>query len=213
MVNRSVLAGIITIIVFISGFSVGMLWDSFRAEKLQGTLEELSIYSTSIFLESQLIKHTDCNSFLPVLKGAIGDLNDALDEYNRYEDASLFEIDSKRTLYRKYLLSNIRYWRLVEDYKTTCNWNSSTILYFFGRDCGDTCGGMSTKLDYLKRKYGGDLLIFPINLDLSKDDPLAKTLVRVYNATKLPTLIIDGKKYHNIPLDELEGVVCKNLIC
>ncbi|MBR9689784.1 MAG: thioredoxin [Candidatus Altiarchaeota archaeon] len=213
MVSRAVIAGLMTVIVFVSGFSVGMLWDSLRANKLQANLDEISVYSTSLFLESQLLDELNCPAFLPVIQGALEDISESLDDYLSYSDASLFEIDSKRTIYRKYLLSNIRYWTLSERYREQCGWNASIVLFFFDEYCKAPCDSMGSRLDFLKKTYEDDLLIFPINLELAKDDPVALTLLRMYNVTSYPALVIDGMLVGEIPLEDLEGLVCQRLSC
>lgn len=207
------MAGIITVIVFVSGFSVGMVWDQFRTQKLQSNLDEISVYSTSLFLESQLLEDLNCPAFLPVIQGAVNDIGTSLDEYTKYTEASVLGLDAQKTLYRKYLLSNIRYWRLSDIYKKQCSWNVTSVLYFFDKSCQQKCDSMSTRLDYLKRKYGETLLIFPINLQFAADDPVALTLMRLYNVTSFPSVIIDGETYGNLGLDELEVLVCKGMTC
>lgn len=207
------MAGIITLIVFVSGFSVGMVWDQFRTQRLQSNLDEISVYSTSLFLESQLLEDLNCPAFLPVIQGAVTDIGTSLDEYTKYTEASVLGLDAQKTLYRKYLLSNIRYWRLSDIYKKKCSWNVTSILYFFDKSCQQECDSMSTRLDYLKRKFGENLLVFPINLQFATDDPVALTLMRLYNVTGFPSVVIDGQTYGNIGLDELEVLVCKDMNC
>lgn len=213
MVNRVFLAGALTLIVFLSGFSVGALWDSFRREKLQTSLDELSVYSTSLFIESQLMDEANCEAFQPILVGALEDLGDALDEYIDYTEASSFDIDRHDLIYRKYLLSNIRYWMFVEEYRRTCSWNVSTVLYFFDGECEGECDAMSTRLDYLKRKYDNRIFIFPVNMELAEGDPVAETLLHLYNVTSYPTLAIDGNVTGAMPLEQLEALVCQRMKC
>ncbi|MBR9680346.1 MAG: hypothetical protein GOU98_00810 [Candidatus Altiarchaeota archaeon] len=207
------MAGIITLIVFVSGFSVGMVWDQFRTDKIRSNLDEISIYSTSLFLESQLLEELNCPAFLPVISGAVSDISKSLDYYTTYSEASVFGLDEKNLLYRRYLLSNIRYWRLADIYKRDCGWNSTSILYFFDKNCEGDCDELSTRLDYLKRKYGEDLLIFPVNMQFAGDDPVALTLLRLYNITSFPSIVIEGVTYGNLELSVLEGLVCQGINC
>jgi hypothetical protein len=209
MVSRAVLAGLMTMVVFVSGFSVGMLWDSFRKDRIRDELDEISVYSASLFLESQLIDEATCPAYLPLLKDALSDISESLENYRRYSDGSLFGLDRQSVLYRRYLLSNVRYWMLVREYKQTCGWNVSTVIYFFDESCGGACSAMSTRLSYLKQEYGDDLLVFPVNLGLARDDPVANTLLGLYNVTSFPTTVINGEVHRGeLSLPELEDLTC-----
>ena len=207
------MAGIITVIVFVSGFSVGMVWDQFRTEKLRSSLDEISVYSTSLFLESQLLDELNCPAFLPVISGAVKDVSESLSEYTTYSEASVFGLDKQSMIYQKYFLSNIRYWTLVNSYQEKCEWNVTSILYFFDKTCGSPCESMSTKLDYLKRKHDDDLLIFPVNLELSEKNPVALSLLRLYNITNFPSIVVNGAAHGNLDVEVLEGLICENTNC
>ncbi|MBR9681508.1 MAG: hypothetical protein GOV00_01780 [Candidatus Altiarchaeota archaeon] len=213
MVNRAPLAGIITTFIFLSGFTMGFFWDSMRSNAIEQELNRLSVYSTSLLIESQLIDTTTCDAFWPILKDALGDLGDSMKTYVSYTESSVSNIDYSNLLYKKYLLSNIRYWMFTEKYKQTCGWNVSTVIFFFDDDCDGECDAMSTRLDYLKRKYDNDVLIFPINLWLAQDDPVANSLAILYNVTELPKLVIDGKVFGALELNDLEALVCSTVNC
>lgn len=211
--NRAIIAGIITISIFVAGFSLGSLWEVFREEKIQKELDEMSVYSTSLLLQSQLIEEATCPAFFPILTDALKDLRNSLDRYTTYTESSFFDMDGQNLLYRQYLMANIKYWMFAEKYKEQCGWNTSIIIYFFDGDCGDNCTAMSTRLDYLKRKYEDELLVFPVNLNLAKNDPIAKTMVYLYNVTTFPTIMTNGEIYHELSIDELEDLVCQSIIC
>lgn len=213
MVNRPMLAGIITLFIFLSGFTMGFFWDSMKEDTIRRDLDELAVYSTSLLIESQLIDETTCEAFWPILKDSLEDLGDSMKRYIDYTESSVLDIDYSSTLYKKYLLSNIRYWMFTEKYKRTCDWNVSTVIFFFDDECKVDCDAMSIRLDYLKRKYDHEVLIFPINLFLAQDDPVTSSLVLLYNVTELPTVVIDGHVHNSLSLEELEALVCQAIDC
>ena len=213
MVSRAVLAGIITLIIFLAGFSLGGFWDALRRDKVEMDLNKISLYSTSLFLESRLIENISCDALWPILSDSVKDLASSLDAYLDYSENSITNIDEQKLLYRRYLLSNVRYWLFIEEYKKNCGWNVSTILFFFDEGCGGECDATATRLDYLKQKHGGNVMIFPINMGLAYEDPVAHTLMRIYNVTSFPSVVVDGVRYQSPALAELEGLVCRRVEC
>ena len=213
MVNRAIMAGVITLSIFIAGFSIGSLWESMRSEQVQKELNEMSVYSTSLLLQSELLEGATCLAYQPIIGDATKDLQESLDKYNKYTEGSFFGMDDGNLLYRRYLLSNVKYWMFADKYKKQCDWNTSIILYFFEGDCGSKCDAMSTRLDYMKRKYQEDVLIFPVNLGLAGNDPVAKTLVHLYNVSSYPTVVVDKSIYHVLELNELEALICQEINC
>ena len=203
------LAGAITLIVFTAGLSFGMLWDSMKKDRLRKNIDEITVYSSALFLESQLLPRVRCTSMEPLLTDAIKDISSALKSYEVYTKNSRIDIDQQRLLYRRYLLANIRYWMFAEKYKEDCGVNTTIVLFFFDEKCRE-CLVMADQLTYMKKKYGDALLVFPVNMYLAKDDPIAHTLRIMYNVTSYPTVIVDGRKFGFIGRDELEGLVCGN---
>lgn len=207
MVNRSLMAAVITAVVFLSGLSFGLFWDSLRQSRVERDIDELVVYSSALFLESQLIEEAGCDSMRPLLDEAVGDISESLERYETYTEGARLDLDSDRILYRRYLMSNIRYWFFVKEFKAKCDINNTIVLFFFGDDCPD-CDVMSQRLTYVKRKYGDEVLIFPVNMELAAGDPVASTLEGLYNVTGYPALVVDGQRYGTLSKARLEGLVC-----
>ena len=207
MVKRAVAAAFLTALVFLSGLSLGFFWDTLRTQRSEQRIDELVVYSSALFLESRLIEDAGCESLRPVLDEAMEDLSEALQRYEFYTKQSRVNLDSENLLYRRYLMANLRYWFFYKEFKERCGLNSTIVLFFFGPDCPD-CDVMSDRLTLLKKKYGGDVMVFPINMELAARDPVANTLKSIYNVTSYPSLIVNGKKYGYLEKKELEGLVC-----
>lgn len=196
--------------VFLSGLSFGFFWDSLRSQESEREINELVIYSSALFLESSLLEDAGCESLKPILDEAVIDLSDALERYEYYVRQSRVNIDGENLLYRRYLMSNLRYWFFVKEFKEKCGVNNTVILFFFDQNCPD-CDVMSERLTFLKKKYGGDVLVFPVNMELAAKDPVANTLRSIYNATSYPAIVIDGNRYGYLTKEELEGFVCDGM--
>ena len=207
MVNRAIAAAFFTAMIFLAGLSFGFFWDSLRTLESEREINELVVYSSALFLESRLLEEAGCESLRPILDEAVLDLSDALERYEYYVRESRLNMDSENLLYRRYLMSNLRYWFFATEFQEKCGLNNTVVLFFFDRDCPD-CDVMSERLTFLKNKFGGDVLVFPINMDLAYSDPVAKTLESIYNVTSYPTLIINDVKFGYLSKEHLEDLVC-----
>lgn len=212
MVSRALLAAFITAFIFTSGLFLGLWWDELRTNKLREQIDEITVYSSALFIESQLLPKVECSSMEPLLVDAVKDISRALEDYEAYLKSARIDFDRQRLLYRRYLLANVRYWMFAEKYKEKCRANYSIVLFFFSHDC-DPCAIMAERLTYLKKKYGDRVLIFPINMHLAKEDPVAHTLKEIYEVEEYPTVIIEGKKYGMLSKEELEGLICEEIHC
>lgn len=210
MVNRAVFAGILTAMIFFSGLSLGFFWDELRKDRVNSELDEMFVFSSALFLESQLIDEAGCDSMPPLLDEAVVELSESLGRYENYLRNSRIDIDTERLLYRRYLLSNMRYWLFAKEFQDRCGWNTSISLFFIGPDCAE-CDLVSDRLTYFKKKYEEDVLVFPVNMELAHDDPVANTLKAIYNVTKYPTVIVDGLKAPDLSKDGLEGLICERI--
>jgi len=212
MVSRALLAGLITSFIFLAGLSFGLLWDQLRKDKLQETIDEITVYSSALFIESQLLPQVKCEAMEPLLADALKDISEALDKYTFYTKTARVDIDRQKLLYRRYLLANVRYWMFAKRYREECNASNAIILFFFDENCRE-CLVMADRLTYLKKKYGDKVLVFPVNMYLAKEDPVAHTLAAIYNVTSYPTIIFEDKKYGVLSKEELEGLVCAEIGC
>jgi thiol-disulfide isomerase/thioredoxin len=207
VVSRAIAAAFFTAMIFLAGLSFGFFWDSLRTSESEREINELVVYSSALFLESRLIEDAGCDSLKPILDTAVVDLSEALERYENYVEESRFNMDSENLLYRRYLMSNLRYWFFAKEFQKKCGLNNTVVLFFFDRNCPD-CDVMSERLTFLKKKFGSDILVFPINMDLAYRDPVAKTLENIYNVTSYPTLIINDVKFGYLSKDHLEDLVC-----
>jgi hypothetical protein len=210
VVKKTFLAGILTLLIFMSGLSLGFFWDKLREDKLSQELNKIATYSSALFVESMLIEDAGCSSMSPLIDQAVSELSDALTTYQKYADSSRSDLDYQKTLYRGYLFSNVKYWLFAKQFQEKCGWNNSIVLFFFGSDCPE-CDVVSSRLGYLKNKYNGDVLIFPINMELASGDPVAETLSHIYNATSYPSVIVDGRKANDLSKENLEALVCERI--
>lgn len=200
--------GIVTFIVFIIGLGVGLIISSQKMNILKIDLEELQIRQLDSETELAVLnfyKEKSCDTLsyeLEKIMYSAGELEKKLGYYTE-DEMKRPEFD---TIKKQYMLTLIRYYLFWEMLKENCNKNVTTILYFYSiKDCDD-CQNQGFILTYLKEKYPDKIMIFALdyNLDLYTINLLKNT----YQIKKIPSLIIDGKKYEGlINLDKLKEIL------
>lgn len=211
-------AGIITALVFLLGLSLGLLIDELRQTQAQQVINKQeaefnSLYIQSLFLTSQTIKTTNqsCNVVKKALATSIADLGEALDKFLAFKKEGRLNLDQGKSLERRYLLSNIRYWIISRNYKQLCpDANVVNVLYFFSETHCDQCPNQGVILTYFKKRFGDRLLVFPINVDL-KEEPVIGLLTAAFNVTRLPSIVIEDKTYSGIiAKSDFFRIICQN---
>jgi len=107
---------------------------------------------------------------------------------------------------RGYCLSN-----RVSYSKKKCNLDIVPIIYFYSADC-PSCPNQGTILTYFKKKFGEQVLVFPINVDLKNSEPMVDIVMEQFTVKKYPTLIIDNRKFEGVvSKEQLQEQICNSL--
>jgi hypothetical protein len=86
-----------------------------------------------------------------------------------------------------------------------------TVLYFYSEEKCPQCSNMGVLLTYYKKKLDQKLLIFPINIDLEKDEKIITLLRKRYEVYSLPTIIVEDSKFEGfLDKSELGKLICSN---
>jgi thiol-disulfide isomerase/thioredoxin len=201
---------IITTLIFIGGVFTGA---TISRQKL-GTLEERMLEITrnvqNFQLQFMFIDVLGENATCPLLASTLADLNE--DSYEmglrltNYDPANEMEsLEDYTTLKKEYSRTLIGYWLLSKKLGQSCEQNASTIVYFYSKNCKD-CDSQGFVLDYMKKKYGDNIMIFALDADL--DEPSLQAIKKHYSVTEYPSLIVDGQLYNGlINRDKLEEII------
>ncbi|MBN2368781.1 hypothetical protein JXC34_07195 [Candidatus Woesearchaeota archaeon] len=214
--KRYIVAGIITFIIFSFGVMLGLILDYERLDYLdaRGNQQEINYRSLQLqYLYLSDIENTNesCAMLRAALTDSIEDLSYSLELFEAYEKDTTINEKQYEAVARTYLLDNIRYWIFSQRTKKVCNEDIINILYFYSKDYCNICHNQGTILTYFKAKLEDDILIFPINVDLTEKEDFIKLLRLQYNITELPTLIVNDEKYVGIvSKDELARIICEN---
>jgi hypothetical protein len=213
--DKYIVAGIITLLIFGLGLTLGMIIDSYRYSIIeevnaQQEVKYLSLQTQYLYLNA-FDNHNNCPVLSGALKSAVEDLSASLSEVVATEEEKSSD-SSNTAITRRYALDNLRYWLLAKESKDKCNLDIVPILYFYSADC-PSCPNQGTILSYFKNKFGEQVLVFPINLDLRGQEPMVDIVIGQFNITKYPTTVIDDKKYEGVVKEEqLQQIICSTLL-
>jgi|FLOH01.1.fsa_nt_gi hypothetical protein len=213
-----IIVGIITALIFLLGISFGLIIDYERVQFVEKENQLQKVNYDSLQLQYLYLSYIPSNNeTCPIIRVALEDsiaqLAESLDAVERYKKDSNINEAEYAGIEREYLIDNLRYWMFSRRLKDACNEDVVNILYFFSLDRCDICPNQGTILTYFKKKLEDKLLVFPINMDLEKDEQFIKILKLQYNITTLPSLVINGQKYEGVvSKDELAVIICAHTL-
>ena len=216
--DKYIIAGVITFLIFSLGITLGLVLENYRYSLVEDINKEQEVKYLSLQLQylylSSLNNQNNCPILATALQETIGDLSDSLGEVIAYEEndnANSMSNKRKISVQRRYILDNLRYFLLAKESRKQCNLKIIPILYFYAEDCS-SCPTQGTILSFYKKIYGEKLLVFPINIDLRSEEPMVEIVMKQFNVTKYPTLIIEGKKYEGVVQNEqMQNIICETL--
>ena len=213
--DKYVVAGIITLLIFSLGITLGFILEDYRYNLIEEVnmnqdINYLSLQMQYLFLTS-FSNLDNCPMISATLKAAVTDLEESLSEVIAYEEEQT-TMDSRRTaIMRRYALDNLRYWLLSLESKKKCELDIVPIIYFYSTECS-SCPNQGTVLTFFKKKFGEQVLVFPINVDLKNQEPMIEIVMSQFEINKFPTLVIDNKKYEGVVgQEQLQGIICSSL--
>jgi hypothetical protein len=210
-----IIAGIITVTLFILLYSFNIYLSSIRerslTDKMSVVIDQYEELQTLSLMSDVFGKESTCvgmQTMMAEMDKSLWDLGIKIDKYKSITNEYLndpFYLDQKKKFNRREVL----YYTLLKDAKKSCDFKTTTILFFYKKaeECKD-CDAMSFVLTDLKKDVNGEVGIFSFdgNLDLSSIDILTDN----YNITSYPCIVIEDYTYcglHN--KDELIKLICK----
>ncbi len=211
--QRYITAGAITLLLFVLAFSLGMIFDSQRVQSVQKEYAIHDLDYRSLQLQYSLLNvfstENGCSAFDVAMGSAVSELSQSLEQVQQYEDMSASQKKNFVQVQRRYTLDNIRYWELIKEAEGVCTIDKLPILYFFSSSSCSHCSDQGVILTYFKKIYGDRLLVFPIDADLSEDEPVVQVLMSGYNVTSYPSIVVLDKKYEGVVSQEQLGELIK----
>lgn len=195
--DKYIIAGIITLGVFLLGLFLGLAIEGKRVNYIEslGRKQNLDFSSLQVqyaFID-QLSQEKNCLAVQKTFEHNINSLESTrirLENFDRDATLNKNELD---LLKNEYLLAQIRYWLLAERTRKLCGADIVTLLYFFSDEgeCPE-CEKQAFVLTYLKKLFKDKLLIFSFDSKF-ESEPMIPLLKNTYNVTNYPTIVIEGK--------------------
>lgn len=221
MVRRKVnyqlyfIAGIISFIIFFSGFFLGWKLNVYKLDYLRSDINSLHTDVQSSLLEFMFLDVMESNVSCNFLKERVSELGETANSIGKkietYESSEKFENVEYKNLKNEYMDILLRYWLFSEKIKNSCQDDFMVVLYFYRNEptCQE-CMNQGVVLDYYKRQLKDDVLIFPFDTGLNS--PVASFLMKAFDITTIPSLVIEDVKYDGfVNRDELKNSFCQNL--
>jgi hypothetical protein len=200
---RYFFAAILTIVIFVMGilfsnFVDQTRYDSLRTEVNRNNVELESQQLQLNYLRSESVQ--SCSALEAGLQEIVSGYNKRLGNLQSYRENSFFNKKEFETMKKSYILSGIRYWVFAQEIRQKCDYQADTVLFFtsqIGSANGcEECGKMGEQLSMLKKKYGDNLLIFTIPLEM--EDGMVEMLEGQYNVTDVPAVVVNGNSSKKI---------------
>jgi len=212
MKNVFLKTAILTILVFVIGFFVGVFFDNLRLEEIrEGVTEIDNLWNDARLLHSYIQKFSNITPYCGFLLDENLKLGDRIYEeglrIERYEEvnrfAPLFNQEKKR-----YALLDLQFWLNSIDLKRLCNANYSTIIYLYSQYSKTAEQEFQDKVLWdFKQKCGPQTIYitFPADMGIST----IEIIKNIYKIEKIPAVLINESLllYSPITMGEIEKYV------
>jgi hypothetical protein len=209
--KKHLAAFLITCLLFVIGFMIGLRVSDYRLTLLQELNAEQRADFESLQLQYAYLStsNTSCVALQNALENSVSQLEDSRVKLEQYLEASstptAFMLEK-----REYMLAEIRYWLLTGQTEKACGKDHVRILFFYQDD--DTCQDCSAQgyiLTSLKDTFKEKLLIF--SLDATSDEPMVEIIKDVYNVSTTPGIVVDEEVFSGLVLKEdLFTTICSH---
>jgi len=201
---------VISAMFFVAGFSVGYSINREKLTTIESDMKSVVKEVDSFQLQFLFFDILGENATCPLLVDTLSDINqDSYDIGSKLisygSGDEIQDYDAYVSLKSEYSRLLVGYWLLANKLKEACKHDTSTIIYFYSKECA-SCDDQGFILTYLKSKYSDKLLIFALDADLG--EPSIEVLKKYYSIEEFPSLIIDGEPFDGFhSKEELEEIL------
>lgn len=220
--KRYIIAGILTLLIFILGVLLGMVIEGKRISYIENLYQKQQVEFSSTQLQYAYLNalaedeksgngegSDSCQNVFKKFDFNLKQLGEASDKLQSYAANNRISSEEFQLLKRQYTIELLRYWLFSKQVQDICGEDFVRVLYFFSDDkkCPQ-CADEQAVLTYLKNKFNQKILIFAIDESLTEEQ-MVKLLKLQYEIDAYPTLIIEDVKYEGfVSADEMLATIC-----
>ena len=210
--EKYLLAGIVTILLFILGIAIGQYMAENRAKQLEVSENAIAAFLDSFKLKEENFNYTNyCNlSWSAIWEEKVG-IGNILSTLEKRLGKDHEEVKKQKAYYNEIQYRTLT---LVQKVNRECNYDWDVILFFYTNDKTDARGDYKLSeyegyaLDTLYTMYKDKIKIF--SFDINTNDNYTKNLTAYYQIINVPTLVINGEIYGRfMSRDEIETILSK----
>lgn len=206
--RKYLLAFILTLVVFVGGITIGILFENIRLNYSQQVILNEKVSLRSLQLQQNYIEAgiADCNTLNQVLETNINELSKKMAEVIDYEKKSFFNEEEFNLQLQDYFLTEIQFLLTAQEIDKKCEKDNVKIVFFYDDNEQDTQGEI---LGYIKKLFGSQVLVFSFNSGFEQE-PMIKILLTSHNITQFPAIVVGDQVYqeHKSVREVLE-LVCR----
>jgi hypothetical protein len=206
-------AVIVAIAVFVFGLLLGNYIVSSRISAFQQSEQKLLIHLIGLDIRDQVLENNTCNLNWDDIwkeKVELGKMLSSLENRLGKQD--------KEVLLRKeiYELIEIKTLFLIQDIKDNCHEDFDIVLFFYTNQNNDPKGSAGGSEDqglildqvvFSHNEQGNGKKVNVFAFDVNSENPATRALISKYNVEKVPTLVVNGKKYDYLVQADLEKLL------
>ncbi|MFC1800766.1 hypothetical protein ACFLYT_01785 [Nanoarchaeota archaeon] len=215
--RKYIFAALLTILIFSFGLSLGMVINNERFNWIEKVNNEQEVNYQSLQFQYLYVSELEqsnesCRALSATLEKTVAELSDSLEKFVEYNEKQTIANGGFKIIARRYLLDNLKYWIFVQKAREACNdIDQVDVLYFYSEDNCDTCPDQGVLLTYYKKLFKENLLIFPIDVELSKDEAMVNLLMKQFDVETLPSIVINNQAHSGvIDKEELGSLICSS---
>ena len=191
-------AAVFIALLLVLGVLVGLQMYDFRQDPLSEELRQSNLVTETFVALLDSIEASDnyCD-LMEVRVPKISQRNSEFgSELTRLEGQSLGDKSEYEYIRNRYYNNQLQLYSNLNNYKSSCNVNQTTVLFFFDDSVDSQRQGEVLNEIVQKRE---DIHVFSLNSELNDDpdvadSPVVEVLKADYNITESPTMIINGEQ-------------------
>jgi len=190
--GRYVQTLIIAVSIFVLGFFLGFYISEMRMESMLSRYEDLRLKITGAILQGSVLEGELCKYDVLGITGK--EKVELGKEVQEMEDTRGKTDEEVLRLREDYSLLSLNQLLLVEKWNKECSKNISVIIFFYSNTKNVTdSDNQGFVLDYIYAKYPDKISTYVFDVDI--ENPAIDVLMKKYNISVVPTLVINENVY------------------